>query len=543
MDPSAPSLPALDTPALDTPSLDSPSFDTPGFERTAPTVAVRTGPADRDLPPDTARDSTAREKPEPAEHQLFRATTAFGHDTRRPPIDVERVVGDWMLMHDWLDREPELAAVCGFSTDDLGQAARRRRIADLVAEVGPGRTFEVLPAEMQFWVRYAWINAERCSGRQHALQAAVIQHRPEVRSGVEMLRAVLDHASVAMSAPVPPQTTISVLGGPVAPGTPGPLFLTDQMLRPAGYRTGPDTWLGDGGYLDVTDWVRANGGSALITPTPGYRPGTFDTLPMVAAGEDGGLVMARVPERSRYLIDIPWPRHPESEESSDDAGFGEPFACWPAIPLQTNFTLDISGQRYCLIFNGWYVDEEMVTNYLDQHRYNWADRISEAIHGPVDRQMLARTDRFDEYRMAQVEIATLRAIRAGFKQSRMKLNTLSSSQNGFAKFCQRYLDTHGQMPPNDTGWTANRVGSRFRYPSHPVPHTAQERGASLHKNWMSVRSVRPEAPVQIADLDELDPIRAGRHAAGLQAQRPVWTDDLPMEEARGCPVAHARPPR
>jgi len=508
----------MDSSALGVSDLHPRAAPPPVFEAGAPTVAMRSGRG-----------------PVPG-HPLFRPTTAFEHDTQRPAIDPARVAEDWHLMYAWLDRDPEMAAVCGFTPADLSSTARHRRIGDLIAEVGPGRTFEVLPAEMQFWVRYAWINAERCSGRQHALQAAVIQYRPEVRGAVEMLRAALDHASTAMSAPVPPQTVITVLGGSVAPGELGPLFLTEQMLRPAGYRTGADTWIGDGGYLDTTDWVRAHGGGSLIVPTPGYRPGTFDTLPMVAMGEDLQLVMAQVPDSSRYLIDLPWPRHPESESSADDTGFGEPFACWPSIPLQTNFDLDIAGQRYCLIFNGWYVDEELVTNYLDERRFNWSTRISEAIHGPVDRQMLARTDRFDEYRSAQVEIATMRAVRAGFKQARMKLNTLSSSQNGFGKFCQRHLATHGELPPNDTGWTSNRVGSRYRYPSHPVPHTSQERGARLLKHWLTVRSLRPDAEVLIADLEAADGLRPGRHAAGLYA--PAWTDDVP--ERGGCPVAHTR---
>jgi nitric oxide synthase oxygenase domain/subunit len=508
------------------------------FEPGAPTVQVKTT---------RARPET----PKAPEHHLFRPTQAFAHDTVRPGIDPHRVVADWQLMYEWLDRDAEMASVCGFTAADLTPTVRRTRVLELLAEVGPGRTFTVLPNEMQFWVRYSWLNSDRCSGRQHALQHALIRYRPEVRSAVEMMRAAVDHAETAMNAPVPPQTVITVLGPPTAPGELGPMFLTEQFLRAAGYRTGTgadEQWTGDGGYLDVTDWVRQHGGEHLIAAMPGYRPGSFDALPMIALGTDGELVMAAVPSSSRYLIDIPWPRHPETDRSAaDDSGYGEPFACWPAVPLQTNFDLDIAGQRYCVMFNGWYVDEELATNFLDPRRYDWATRVSEAIHGPVDREMLSRTDRFDEYRMAQIEIATLRAVRAGFRQARMKLNNLASSQNGFAKFCQRHLQTHGEMPPNDTGWTANRIGSRFRFPSHPVPHLPQERGASLVKHWLTVKSLRPGAEVRIADLDAVGPLEAGRpgrHAKAFAGQAPVdpydytaaWTDEDTVTEPRGCPV-------
>nr|WP_269328317.1 nitric oxide synthase oxygenase [Kineosporia mesophila] len=435
-----------------------------------------------------------------------------------------------------------MASVCGFTAADLTYAARSTRIRELRAEVGPGRTFTVQPNEMQFWVRYSWINSDRCSGRQHALQHAVIQYRPEARSAVDLLKAVVDHAKTAMSAPVPPQTVITVLGGPTAPGELGPMFVTEQMLRAAGYRTPDGGWVGDGGYLDVTDWVHRNGGSALIQRTTGYRPASFDVLPMIAMGEEGELVMASVPNAAQYLIDIPWPRHPETDVTAgDDAAYGEPFACWPAIPLQTNFDIDIAGQRYCTIFNGWYVDEELATNFLDTRRYDWTGRISEAIHGPVDRQMLSRTDRFDEYKMSQIEIATLRAVRAGFKQNRMKLNNLSSSQNGFAKFCTRHETVHGEMPPNDTGWTSNRIGSRFRFPSHPMPHKPQEQGAALVKHWLSVKSLRPDVPVHLADLESS---RSGRHAITMAERstsphphESVWGDEGAPANG-GCPVDH-----
>jgi hypothetical protein len=70
----------------------------------------------------------------------------------------------------------------------------------------------------------------------------------------------------------------------------------------------------------------------------------------------------------------------------------------------------------------------------------------------------------------------------------------------FGKFHERYVATHGVPPTNDTGWTANRLGSRYRQPRHAMPHVRQTRGAALVKHWMTHRSLAHGVPVQVMDL-------------------------------------------
>ena len=124
------------------------------------------------------------------------------------------------------------------------------------------------------------------------------------------------------------------------------MFLTEQLMRAAGHARSDGSWSGDGGYIDLTRWVLRHD-AGLIDPTSGYPPGAFDTLPMIALGGDGRLAMGTCPPTSRYLVDIPWPRHPDQEDLPGlrDEAPEERFACWPAVPLQTNFALDIAGQR------------------------------------------------------------------------------------------------------------------------------------------------------------------------------------------------------
>ena len=102
--------------------------------------------------------------------------------------------------------------------------------------------------------------------------------------------------------------------------------------------------------------------------------------------------------------------------------------------------------------------------------------------------------------LAELAGTTLRAVRRGFRTARRRLNNLGPSQSAFGKFHERYVATHGEAPPNDTGWTANRFGSRYRHASHAMPHVPQDRGAELVRHWLTFRSLRPDVDLQVVDL-------------------------------------------
>ena len=134
-----------------------------------------------------------------------------------------------------------------------------------------------------------------------------------------------------------------------------------------------------------------------------------------------------------------------------------------------------------MIFNGWYVDEEIAANLLDPNRYAWTDRVGAAIHGPAELARLRRTDRLDEYgRAPRSRSATLRATRQRF-QGRAQAHQQPRAQPGgfFGKFHERYLAAHGEPPPNDTGWTANRSARGTRQPSHARCRTSRRPAGQL----------------------------------------------------------------
>lgn len=433
---------------------------------------------------------------------LFRPTRAFVHDSAHcvlshpahsacpvpaGTVDPERAAADWNVMYHWLSHDPAMAVTCDFVDADLTPDARARRVAEIRREIALRGVFEVTPAEMQFWVRYAWTSADRCTGRQHAAQRAQVHIRylPDVRTGADMIRAVVDHAGIAMRTDPGPQTVVTVMGAPRPPGELDQLFITEQLIR---YADDPQ-------YRHLVDWLNARG---LLDQSSTARP--FTVLPMVAIGEAGDVAVGTAPPEHHYTVPIPWPRHPDEIAGDVRDGHGAAavdatghFAQWTAIPLQTNFSLDIAGQRYALAFNGWYVDEEVVIDLLDPARYDMVDAVAAAIfRSPVGR--------LDDYRIAQVEFATLYAVRAGFQRARRRLTKLEASQSGFARFRESYVRHHGEEPPNDPTWTANRTQSRYRRPSHSMPAVRQTRGARLVRHWLTHRSLRDDIDVDPVDL-------------------------------------------
>lgn len=429
--------------------------------------------------------SAPRTRTESEVAPIFRPTRALRHDTLHcplpaphvecvpgPGLSADRVLSEWRLMYHVMQRDPELAEVCGFTDAEISRDAQRRRLAQLRTEVALSGGFEPQPHEMQFWVRFAWMSSDRCSGRQHALQHAVIRYLPEVQTAAGMLEAAVTHAKIAMDAKLPPQTVITILGGPATQGSVGQFFATEQLVR----------FAEDRAYHHLAEWLRARDPS-LIRATGALGP--FTVLPMIAVGASGDVAVGTAPEARQYLVDIPRPVHPDADEDTPDGD--ERFAKWTGVPLQTNFQFDIAGQRYCGIFNGWYVDEEVAIDLLDEERYDLIPEVAAAI--------FPRPTRLTDYRIAQVEYATLDAVQRGFRASGYRLNKLGASQSGFGHFRERFVERFGAEPPNDPAWTSNRIGSRYRRPSHSMPLVRQERGAALVRRQMSYRSLMPGAPI------------------------------------------------
>ena len=53
---------------------------------------------------------------------------------------------------------------------------------------------------------------------------------------------------------------------------------------------------------------------------------------------------------------------------------------WYAIPAISNFSVHIGGVNYgCMPFNGWYMDTEIMRDFLDETRYNKMEEIAQVL--------------------------------------------------------------------------------------------------------------------------------------------------------------------
>jgi nitric oxide synthase oxygenase domain/subunit len=53
---------------------------------------------------------------------------------------------------------------------------------------------------------------------------------------------------------------------------------------------------------------------------------------------------------------------------------------WYAIPAISNFCVHIGGVHYgCMPFNGWYMDTEIMRDFLDENRYNKMEEIAQVL--------------------------------------------------------------------------------------------------------------------------------------------------------------------
>ena len=362
-------------------------------------------------------------------------------------------------MYHWLRRDDEMARVCGFTRDELTADAEAARVADLQREVGLSGDAPHRPAEGDAVLGALRLDRSgsvlgataRSPARGHPLSARGhwrCGHAPcrrRSRRGRDgCAPASADRRDRSRTADRAPDSSVSCS----PPSNSSARRDTDPRTAGGAVTPATSTWRAGS---------RPSAGSRS-TRSPGIRQVRSTPCRWWPSGTTATWRWAPVPPASVTSSTSHGPCIPvatSGPERLPQSG----FACWPAVPLQTNFDLDIAGQRYCVIFNGWYVDEEIAANLLDPRRYDWLERIGAVLHTPDELEHLRRTDRLDEYRTAQIEIATLRAVRLGFKAARRRLNSVGPSQAAFGKFHERYLAVHGDAPPNDTGWTANRFGS------------------------------------------------------------------------------------
>lgn len=237
------------------------------------------------------------------------------------------------------------------------------RLDEVEEEVLTMSTYTHTFEELEYGAQVAWRNAVKCIGRVH-WQNLLVRDCREVMDPDEMFQEILEHLRLARGGgSIQPVITMFRAKEPHERW--GPRLWNAQYLRYAAYRLEDGSILGDPDNLHFTEKLQEIG---WVPPEP---KGEFDLLPLVI---DVPEEEPRMYELPRELVDEVEIHHPTIPE------IGQLGLKWYALPVISNIGLDLGGLRYtCSPFNGWFMGTEIARDLLDEHRYNKATVIAEAM--------------------------------------------------------------------------------------------------------------------------------------------------------------------
>lgn len=261
-------------------------------------------------------------------------------------------------------REEAVAFVRRFHRENnLGEAACRKREAEVRRALRRDGWYEHTPEELAFGARAAWRNHARCIGRLHWKSLEVRDLRA-VTDPDEIAGCLLDHLGDAYNGGRI-RSIISVFA-PVK-GAEIPAYVeSEQLLRYAGYLGEEGRVLGDPRNIELTRTIEALGWERPETP------GMFDMLPIVLRDGVGRRLIYEVPPDARPEVRVAHPDRP----AFDALGLR-----WYAVPVVSGMILSIGGVDYpCAPFNGYYMSTEIASrNFADENRYDLLATVARAI--------------------------------------------------------------------------------------------------------------------------------------------------------------------
>ena len=268
-----------------------------------------------------------------------------------------------------------------------------QRLQAALSETAQRGHLTLTPDELQHAARVAWRNSTRCVGRLY-WQALEVRDLRHVQDAPDVFAALLRHLQDAQNGghirPI-----ISVFG-------PGVQVLSPQLLR----------------YADDP------GNAALCRQLRGWgwqpRGERFELLP-VAIRTPAGVSLFEVPAGDVLEVPISHPDHPAL------AGLG---LKWHALPLVSDMTLDVGGQRLAAPFNGWYMQTEIAArNLADETRYNQLPAVARALGLDTRRERSLWRDRA----LLELNVAVLHS----FEQAGAKIVDHHTATRHFARFEER----------------------------------------------------------------------------------------------------------
>lgn len=313
------------------------------------------------------------------------------------------------------------------------QEDKERRWKEIRDEVKATGIYTHTYEELAYGAQVAWRNASKCVGRI-AWNNMVIRDRRHVTDPDEMFRECQEHVQFATNGGNL-QITMTVFRPRQPKERWGPRFWNSQLYRYAAYEQPDGSVLGDPANLALTNAIIKFG---WHPPEP---RSAYDILPVVI--EVPGQEPKMYHWQAEEVLEVPI-EHPTIPEFKDIG------MRWYAIPAISNFSVHIGGIHYgCMPFNGWYMDTEIMRDFLDEYRYNKVEEIAKVLKLDTSSEQTLWRDR------VALELNT--AILYSFQKSKV---TMVDHQTASRQFLTHDLREKkaGRECPGDWGWVVPAAG-------------------------------------------------------------------------------------
>jgi sulfite reductase alpha subunit-like flavoprotein/nitric oxide synthase oxygenase domain/subunit/hemoglobin-like flavoprotein len=307
------------------------------------------------------------------------------------------------------------------------------RWQEIREEVQATGTYTHSYEELAYGTQVAWRNASKCVGRI-AWKNMVIRDLRHVNSPDQMFHECQEHVNFATNGGNL-QITMSIFRPKHPQERWGPRFWNSQLYRYAAYPMPDGTVVGDPANLALTSAIIKFGWQ------PPVRISAYDILPLVIEVPGQEPKMYHWQPEEVLEVQIEHPTVPEFK----DLGLR-----WYAIPVISNFSVHIGGLDYgCIPFNGWYMDTEIMRNFLDEYRYNKMAEIAQIMQLDSSSEQTLWRDR--------VALELNIAIIYSFQKAKV---TIVDHQTAARQFLTHDLREKkaGRECPADWGWVVPAAG-------------------------------------------------------------------------------------
>lgn len=330
-----------------------------------------------------------------------------------------------MTTHTELFEEAKKFIYTSYEELGLSHEAAKARLVCIQADIERTGTYEHTIQELEYGIKLAWRNSNRCIGRLFWETLRLVDAR-EAETADEVAELLFSHIRQATNGGkvIPMLTAFKPMN---AQGQAPVRIWNHQLIRYAGYET-EQGMIGDPASVQLTKEAVRLGWSGEGT--------AHDVLPLIIQihGEEPKLF----PVPQELVLEVPI-RHPELP------GFEMLGMKWYAVPMISDMRLEIGGIHYpAAPFNGWYMSTEIgVRNLADTFRYNMLPEVARVMGLDISSERTLWRDKA----LIELNLAVLHS----YKKDGVSMVDHHTAASQFAKFEEREAGA-GRHVTGDWTW-------------------------------------------------------------------------------------------